>query len=153
MSPYHGAKLSSFMSPHHSMTSSSGEFFTVTSAACCCNNHNKDSHPGQTDGYFSFLPSISSLLSLAFLSVGKQHHHDGTAFWHFKLPSIIFLFREGASNSTISGRQKLFFFLSYFFFLFLCALLPPSIFKFSSRSHKIFSLSFYQHSIAIDRLA
>lgn len=25
MSPYHGAKLSSFMSPHHSMTSSSGE--------------------------------------------------------------------------------------------------------------------------------
>lgn len=26
MSPYHGAKLSSFMSPHHSMTSSSGEF-------------------------------------------------------------------------------------------------------------------------------
>lgn len=27
MSPYHGAKLSSFMSPHHSMASSSGEFF------------------------------------------------------------------------------------------------------------------------------
>lgn len=27
MSPYHGTKLSSFMSPHHSMTSSSGKFF------------------------------------------------------------------------------------------------------------------------------
>ena len=26
MSPYHGAKLSSFMSPHHSMASSSGKF-------------------------------------------------------------------------------------------------------------------------------
>lgn len=29
MSPYHGAKLSSFMSPHHSMTSSSGEFVNL----------------------------------------------------------------------------------------------------------------------------
>lgn len=33
MSPYHGAKLSSFMSPHHSMASSSGEFFTVFPSA------------------------------------------------------------------------------------------------------------------------
>lgn len=31
MSPYHGAKLSSFMSPHHSMTSSSGEFSSSSS--------------------------------------------------------------------------------------------------------------------------
>jgi hypothetical protein len=29
MSPYHGAKLSSFMSPHHSMASSSGECFML----------------------------------------------------------------------------------------------------------------------------
>lgn len=30
MSPYHGAKLSSFMSPHHSMASSSGECLSPT---------------------------------------------------------------------------------------------------------------------------
>lgn len=37
MTPYHhGAKLSSFMSPHHGMTSSSGEFSPSSSPTKCC---------------------------------------------------------------------------------------------------------------------
>lgn len=60
MSPYHGAKLSSFMSPHHSMTSSSGKLIMTK-------NNNKD-----TTRILSLSFPISLHFHSSFHSDGKQ---------------------------------------------------------------------------------
>lgn len=68
MSPYHGAKLSSFMSPHHSMTSSSGKLIMTKIII--------KTQPGYFPFPFLFLSTFTAL-------------SIPTANKHFKLPSII----------------------------------------------------------------
>lgn len=76
MSPYHGAKLSSFMSPHHSMTSSSGK----------SNNNDKD-----TTRILSF--------SFPFHSDGKQHFKLPSIIF-------LFLLREEANSTISGSHKN-----------------------------------------------
>jgi hypothetical protein len=78
MSPYHGAKLSSFMSPHHSMTSSSGKSY----------NNNNDT----TRILFS---------SFQFHSDGKQHFKLPSIIF-------LFLLREEANSTISGSHKNYF---------------------------------------------